>query len=181
MENSEEGLRNIDVFLRTLVKKIAEHDDCYETNKVEPIENLLRKKYIIEKHSKSNASAKNTIPLPQTAEPLVDVFEDDKCVRILMQHRCNNEKVVIHTDADGLEICSKERRKLKIPMKHLQAENMIVRCNNEVLEINIPKMKLPLFSLPGFSKCKECQMCSFSCARFVSLPKHIMFHTRSCM
>jgi hypothetical protein len=164
MEKSEEGLRNIDVFLRTLVKKIAEDDDCYETNKVEPIESLLRKKYIIEKHSESNPSANNTIPLPQTEEPLIDVFEDDKCVRILMQHRCNNEKVVIHTDADGLEICSKERGKLKMPMKHLQVENMIVRCNNEVLEINIPKMKLSLFSLPGFSKCKQCQTCSFSCA-----------------
>jgi len=163
MENSEEGLRNIDVFLRILVKKIAEDDDCYEANKVEPIENLLRKKYIIE-HSESNPLANNIIPLPQTEEPLIDVFEDDKCVRILMQHRCNNEEVVIHTDADGLEICSRERRKLNMPMKHLQVENMIVRCNNEVLEINIPKMKLPLFSLPRFSKCKQCQACSYSCA-----------------
>jgi len=136
------------------VKKIAEDDDCYETNKVEPIESLLRKKYTIEKHSESNPSANNTIPLPQTKEPLIDVFEDDKCVRILMQHRCNNEEVVIHTDADGLEICSRERRKLKLPMKNLQVEKMTVRCNNEVLEINIPKMKLPLFSLLEFSKCK---------------------------
>jgi len=164
MENPEEGLRNVDVFLRTLVKKIAEDDDCCETNKVEPIESLLRKKCAIEKHSESNPSAKNIIPLPQTAEPLIDVFEDDKCVRILMQHHCNNEEAVIHTDADGLEICSRERRKLNMPMKHLQVENMIVRCNNEVLEINIPKMKLPLFSLPRFSKCKQCQACSYSCA-----------------
>jgi|GEM_PF-590484 len=163
MEDLEEQLRNIDVFLRILVKKIAESENCSKKTKVEPIESLLRKKYIIEKHSESNPSANNTIPLLQTEEPLIDVFEDDKRVRILMQHRCNNEKVVIHTDADGLQICSKKRRKLKMPMKHLQVENMIVRCNNAVLEINIPKTKLPLFSLPGFSKCKQCQTCSFSC------------------
>jgi hypothetical protein len=163
MENSEEGLRNIEVFLRTLVKKIAEDDDCNEANRVEPIENLLRKKFVIE-HSELNPSANDIIPLPQTEEPLIDVFEDDKCVRILMQHRCNSGEVVINTDADGLEICSKERRKLNMPMKHLQVENMIVRCNNEVLEIAIPKMKLRLFSLPEFSKCKQCQTCSFSCA-----------------
>lgn len=164
MEDFEEGLRNIDVFLRTLVKKIAEDDNCCETNKVEPIESLLRKKYIIEEHSESKPSAKNTIPLPQTEEPLIDVFEDDKYVTVLMQHRCNNQEVVIHADVDGLEICSKECTKLNLPMKNLQVEKMTVRCNNEVLEINIPKVKLPLFSLLEFSKCKQCQTCPFSCA-----------------
>lgn len=164
MESPEEGLRNIDVFLRTLVKKIAEDDDCCEPNKVEPIENMLGKKYVIEKHSELNPSANSTISLPQTEEPLIDVFEDDKCVRILMQHHCNDEEVVVSTDADGVEICSRERRKLNMSMKHLQVENMIVRCNNEALEINIPKKKLSLFSLPGFSKCEQCQICSFSCA-----------------
>lgn len=140
MEDLEEQLRNIDVFLRILVKKIAEGENCSKKTKVEPIENLLRKKHTIKETPESNLSAKHMIPLPQAEEPLVDVFEDDKYVRILMQHRCKNQEVVIRTDIDGIEICAKECKKLSLPMKHLQTENMMVRYNNEAFEINIPKI-----------------------------------------
>jgi len=50
MEDFEEALRNIDIFLRILAKKISEDEDYQQNMKVEPMENLLRKKYIIEEH-----------------------------------------------------------------------------------------------------------------------------------
>lgn len=141
MENLEEALRNIDIFCRTLVKKIVENEDCSENIAVEPIENLLRRKYIKET-DQATSLAKHLISLPHAEKPLIDVFEDDKYVRILMQCRCEDKKVKTHTDMDGLEICAEECGNLNIPVKHLQIENMITRChNNEIFEIKIPKRK----------------------------------------
>jgi len=140
MENFEEALRNIDIFCRILVKKIVEDEDCSQNIVVEPIENLLRRRYIREESQESKASSGRLIPLPQAEEPLIDVFEDDDYVKIFLQCRCKDQKVTIHTDVDGLEICTKKCQKLKLPVKHLRIENMIVRCNgNKVLEIDIPK------------------------------------------
>ena len=141
MENFEEALRNIDIFCRTLVKKIVEDEDCSQKIAIEPIESLLRRKYIAEKNEPSSL-AKHLIPLPHAEKPLIDVFEDDNNVRILIQCRCEDKKVKIHTDTDGLEICAEECGNLNLPVKHLQIENMIARCiNNEVFEIKIPKTK----------------------------------------
>lgn len=141
LENLEETLRNIEVFCRTLVKKIAEDENCSQKTVVEPIENLLRRKYIIEQHSESNPLAKHLIPLPHVEKPLIDMFEDDKYVKILIKCRCKNQEVAIHTDTNGLKICTEKCRKLNFPTKDLQIENMIVKCNNEALEINIPKIE----------------------------------------
>jgi len=141
MEHFEEALRNIDIFCRILVKKIVEDEDCSQDIMVEPIENLLRRKYIIEENLESEPLTRYLIPLPQAEEPLIDVFEDENYVKIFLQCRCKDQKVTIHTDIDSLEICTKECQKLNLPVKHLQIENMIVRCNNnEVLEIDIPKV-----------------------------------------
>ncbi|MCK4434353.1 hypothetical protein KAU92_02595 [Candidatus Bathyarchaeota archaeon] len=140
MEDFEETLRNIDTFCRILVKKIAEEEDCSKNITVEPIENLLRRKYVKEEDLERTPLANHLIPLPKAEEPLVDVFEDDDYVRIFLQYRCKDQKATIHTDVDGLERCTKDRQKLKQPVKHLQIENVIVTCNgNNVLEINIPK------------------------------------------
>jgi len=141
MEHFEEALRNIDIFCRILVKKIVEDEDCSQDIMVEPIENLLRRKYIIEENLESEPLTRYLIPLPQAEEPLIDVFEDENYVKIFLQCRCKDQKVTIHTDIDSLEICTKECQKLNLPVKHLQIENMIVRCNNnEALEIDIPKV-----------------------------------------
>lgn len=141
MEHFEEALRNIDIFCRILVKKIVEDEDCSQDIMVEPIENLLRRKYIIEENLESEPLTRYLIPLPQAEEPLIDVFEDENYVKIFLQCHCKDQKVTIHTDIDSLEICTKECQKLNLPVKHLQIENMIVRCNNnEVLEIDIPKV-----------------------------------------
>jgi len=141
MEDFEEALRNIDIFCRILVKKIVEDEDYSQNIMVEPIENLLRRKYIIEESLESKPSTRYLIPLPQAEEPLIDVFEDENYVKILLQCHCRDQKVTIHTDVDGLEICTEECQKLNLLVKHLQIEDMIVRCNNEVLEIDIPKIK----------------------------------------
>jgi hypothetical protein len=157
MNNLEEALRNIDVFCKVLVDKMLEKENEKEDSvAVEPIENLFRRKYIIEESSESNPVTKHAIPLPQVEEPLVDIFEDDNYVKILVQCRCQEQKVSIHTDVDGMEICREEChndmdgakicvdkcQKLNLPIRHLQLENMITKCNNnEVLEVNIPKLK----------------------------------------
>ena len=140
MEHFEEALRNIDIFCRILVKKMVEDEDCSQDIVVEPIENLLRRKYIIEETLESKPLTRYLIPLPQAEEPLIDVFEDENYVKIFLQCRCKDQKVTIHTDIDSLEICIKECQKLNLPVKHLQIENMIVRCkNNEVLELIFQK------------------------------------------
>lgn len=140
MENLEEALHNIDVFCRILVKKIAEDENCPENMTVDPIENLLRRKHVVEGHSVSNSLANHLIPLPHTEKPLIDIFEDDKHVKILVQCRCKDQEVTINTDVEALEICTEECERLNLPIKHLQIENMTVRChNNEVFEIDIPK------------------------------------------
>lgn len=141
MEDFEEALRNIDIFCRILVKKIVEDEDCTQNIVVEPIENLVRRKYIIEESQESETSSGCLIPLPQAEEPLIDVFENEDYVKIFLQCQCRDQKVTIHTDVNGLEICTKGCQKLNLPVKDLQVENMIVRCNNEVLEIDIPKIK----------------------------------------
>lgn len=158
MDDLEEALRNIDVFCRVLVEKMVEDENEENRNiDVEPIENLFRRKYVIEEHSNSNPSAKHLIPLPQLEEPLIDIFEDDSYVKVLMQCRCKDQKVTVHTGVDGLEICKKEChtdtegletctdrcQKLDLSVNPpLQIEDMTARCsNNAVFEVTIPKTK----------------------------------------
>ena len=154
-DDLEEALRNIDIFCKILVNKMVEDE---ENNNIalEPIEKLLQRKYIIEEHSESSPLAKHLIPLPQIEDPLIDVFEEDDYVKVLVQCHCKKQKVTVHTDINGLEICREEChndtdglqvcrdecRKLNLPVKHLQIENMTAKCNNnEILEVNIPKVR----------------------------------------
>jgi hypothetical protein len=153
VDDLEEALRNIDIFCKTLVNKMVENEENGNIV-LEPIEKLLQRKYVIEEHSDSSPSAKHLIPLPQVDDPLIDVFEHDDYVKVLVQCRCKKQKVTVHTDTDGLEICREEChdeadgsqicrdecRKLNLPVEHLQVENMTAKCNNnEVLEVAIPK------------------------------------------
>lgn len=156
MDDFEEALRNIDVFCRVLVKKMVETEDEHENSvTVEPMEKLLLRKYIIEEHVESSPLAKSLIPLPQAEEPLIDVFEDNNYVRVLVQCRCKDQKMTVQADADGLIICKRECRvdiegreicrevcqKLELPIKNLQLQNMVTKCtNNMVFEVDIPKM-----------------------------------------
>lgn len=145
MENLEEKLRNIDIFCRVLVRKIVEDENESEKDMVvEPMEKLLRRKYIVEERSEASPLTKHMIPLSHVEEPLVDVFEDDERVRVLMKCHCRGQKITIHTVVDGLEICAEDCRKLDLPVKHLKIEDMSLRCNNEVLQIDIPKTKISI-------------------------------------
>lgn len=157
MDEFEEALRNIDIFCRTLVKKMVEDDNEVENKiTVEPIEGLLKRKYVIEEHSESSPMSKNFIPLPHMEEPLIDVFEDDDYVKVLMQCHCKEEKVTLNQDPkgveickrechagdDGVEVCAEKCQPLDLPVKRLQVENMVAKCNNnQVLEVDIPKTK----------------------------------------
>jgi hypothetical protein len=153
MDSFEEALQNIDVFCKVLVKKIVDNEENSNIV-VEPIEKLLCRKYIIGEQSESNPSSKNLIPLPHLEKPLIDVVEDENCLEVLMQCRCKDQKVTVHTDTDGLKICKEEChtdtegtetcidecQKLNLPVRHLQIKNVTSRCNNnQVLEVKIPK------------------------------------------
>ncbi|MGB9671922.1 MAG: hypothetical protein ACPL0C_07080 [Candidatus Bathyarchaeales archaeon] len=154
MSSFEEALRNIDVFCKVLVKKLIESDDEERNNiVVEPMEKLLYKKYVISEQIEPSP-VRHLIPLPQLEEPLIDVFEDENYVKILIQCKCRDQKITVHTDVDGIEICNKvcykkddgnevcvdECRKITLPVDHLKIENMVTKCNNnEAFEIEIPK------------------------------------------
>jgi hypothetical protein len=154
MDDFEESLRNIDVFCKVLVEKIV-HNEENNNIVVEPIEKLLYRKCIIGEQSESNPSTKHLIPLPHLEKPLIDVVEDDNYLEVLMQCRCKDQKVTVHTDTDGLKICKKdchtdaegtetcidECQKLNLSIGHLQIKNATSRCNNnQVLEVKIPKI-----------------------------------------
>jgi HSP20 family molecular chaperone IbpA len=157
MDELEEALRNIDIFCKIVVEKMVEKQENTENAATaEPIEDLLRRKYVIEEHFEPNPASPQLIPLPQMEEPLIDVFEDDNYVKVLMQCHCKDQRVDIHTGIDGVQICKKECytnlegreickdecRKLNLPVDHLRIDNMTSKCNNnEVLEIDIPKAK----------------------------------------
>lgn len=157
MDDLEEALRNIDIFCRTVVKKMLESEKETDNSiNVEPMEKLLQRKYVIEEQTESEPLAKHLIPLPEVEEPLIDVFEDDNYVKVLMQCKCKDQRVTVHPNMDGLEICRRECRtdeegaevctdkcrKLELPVKHLQVESISAKCsNNAVFEIEIPKTK----------------------------------------
>lgn len=159
MDDFEEALKNIDIFCKTLVKKMTEEENEQKDDTVvEPMEKLLLRKYVIEENSESSPLAKSLIPMPQVEETLVDIFEDDNYVKVLMQCRCKDQKVTAHPEDDGIKICKKEChtdekgvemctekcQKLDLSDKQLQVENMITKCsNNTVFEVDIPKNKTP--------------------------------------
>lgn len=155
MDDFEEALANIDIFCKTIVKKMLEDDEEQNSNvTMEPMERLLLRKSVIEENLEPNPIVKSLIPLPQAEDPLVDVFENDNYVKVLMQCRCKDQKVTIHanvdgveickrechTDAEGVEVCKDECQKLDVPIKQLQIEELAAKCtNNTVFEVDIPK------------------------------------------
>lgn len=123
----EEALSNIDIFCSVLVKKIIEDEE--PKVKPEPIENLLRKKHGIEIYR----------DFRRGEEPLIDIFEDEGQVKVLMQ--CSHVKHEVRLDPCGgyMEIWEGGGRKAKIPIKSSDANKTAIRWNNNVLEIIIEK------------------------------------------
>lgn len=146
MDDFEEAIRNIDVFCKVLAKKLVEslkEEDSDNENPIEPMENLLRRKYVIEEKFEKNPAVKHFIPLPHIEEPLIDVFEDENYVKVLMQCRCEEQQVALHKHDDDLQICLENNCwKLNLPVEELQIKNIVMKCNNnKALEVEIPKLR----------------------------------------
>ncbi|HLC00325.1 MAG TPA: hypothetical protein VJL33_03315 [Candidatus Bathyarchaeia archaeon] len=144
MENFE-ALQSIDNFCKVLVKKTT-IDTPKASNRieVEPLKSIF---------------ALSNIVQPEIEEPLVDVFDEEDHIRILVQCRCREQQVTFHPSTDGITICREERRKekggqetcsdvcrkLSLRTDELQLDNMefvIAKCNNNnTLEAMIPKIK----------------------------------------
>ncbi|MBS7621102.1 hypothetical protein KEJ32_03175 [Candidatus Bathyarchaeota archaeon] len=142
----EEVLRNIDVFCKVLAKKLVEslkEEEIKGENPLEPMERLIKKKYVIEERFEKSPTAKHFIPLPHIEEPLIDIFEDENYVKVLMQCRCRDQRVTVNKFDDSLQICLENTCwKLNLPLHELQVENIIMKCNNnKALEVEIPKLK----------------------------------------
>jgi hypothetical protein len=151
----DEALRNIDIFCKVLVKKIVDEENREDSDVVvEPMEKLLYKKCVAREPAEVDSVTKHLIPVPQLEEPLIDVIDDGNHVKVLVEERCRDNKVTVHTEADGIEICKTECHKnaegsevcqdrcQKLPLRtdNLQIENMSAKCNNNiVLEVDIPK------------------------------------------
>ncbi|MBC7129778.1 hypothetical protein H5T51_00970 [Candidatus Bathyarchaeota archaeon] len=139
MDKFEEALRNIDIFCKVFVKKMFEEENSENKFAVDPMEKLLKKKITIEKKTCNNKVP--LIPLPYVEEPLVDIFEEEDKIKVLMQCRCMDHKIAIRKLKDNIQIClENECWKIKLPAEKLRIKNISMKCNNNnALEIVIPK------------------------------------------
>jgi len=156
MENFE-ALQNIDDFCKVLVKKtIADTSETGNRRELETDKAVFERKYL---NGRSETETSMGIMQPELEEPLIDVFDEEDHIRILVQCRCREQQVTFHPDKDGIIICKEEChknkdgletcrdvcRKLSIRTDELQLENMlfvIAKCNNNnTLEATIPKLK----------------------------------------
>lgn len=128
MENNfKEALLNIEVFCRVLAQKIAENEEA--DSEPELIENLLKKKYIVEVYDR----------LPEQDGPLVDVFEDENRIKILVQYSCSKGEIVFNSGDNGAEILIGKGQKIILPIEHLDISKVTVRYGKQVMEIIIQK------------------------------------------
>lgn len=127
--NVDEALKNIDVFCKVLVDKISGESKTYK--RPEPIENLLKKKVTVEV-CKEHALLE---------EPLVDFFEDEKQIKILVltQHLPSN-KLTLGSDSGHLEVRIGECLKIKIPSSsHFGIGKVDIERSSYTLEITLEK------------------------------------------
>jgi len=125
-----------------LVESLKEEEHSKE-NPLEPMEKLLKRRYVIEEKIEQTSTVKHFIPLPHIEEPLIDIFEDENYVKVLMQCRCKDQRITVNKINDGLQICLEDVCwKLNLPVEELQVESMVMKCNNNrALEVEIPKVK----------------------------------------
>lgn len=156
MDNFE-VLRNIDGFCKVLVKELPKNTvELENKTKVKRIRNV-KPKSTANESLEIGISKRFFVQLPQIEKPLVDVFEEEDFLRILVQCRCREQQVTFYVGADGIKICREECQvdsdgttvcadncqKIKLRTDDLQLENrlfVVAKCNNnEVLEAMIPK------------------------------------------
>ena len=155
-----EALQTIDNFCKVLVKKTREgNSEKGNKEENEPSGEAVFEKTQWYRPLRDASSAMDNIVLSEVEEPLVDVFDEEDHIRILVQCRCREQQVTFHPCTDGITVCREECRKekggpetcsdvcrkLSIPTGELQLENMefvIAKCNNNnTLEAIIPKVK----------------------------------------
>ncbi|MEM1544484.1 MAG: hypothetical protein QW804_05650 [Candidatus Bathyarchaeia archaeon] len=127
MSNSfEEALLNIDVFCSVLVKKIMGGEEARV--EPEPIEKMLRKKHTVEVYGRCGCE-----------EPLIDIFEDEKNVKVLIQHLFRGREIEIHPNKDCVEIWINRSQKIKLPLDPSDLNKTAIKWGSQFLEIIIQK------------------------------------------
>jgi len=124
--NIEETLLNIEVFCRVLIKKIFDEEEPHL--KPSLIKNLIRRKYAIEVYEDQLKT-----------RPLVDVFEDERYIKILVQYPCRDKEVSFCMNEGYTEIWIGKEKKIKLPIKHLDVNKAVIKYNSQTLEILIQK------------------------------------------
>ena len=155
-----EALQTIDNFCKVLVKKATE-DNAQKDNKQEngSLAKTAFEKTRLYRPLREASSATGNIAKSEIEEPLVDIFDEEDHIRILVQCRCQEQQVTFHPCTDGITVCREDCRKEKggpetctdvcrkvsIPTSELQLGKMefvIAKCNNNnTLEAMIPKVK----------------------------------------
>lgn len=152
-----EALQTIDNFCKVLVKKVT-GDSSQKDNKQETGA-LAKTAFEKTRWFRPLREASSATVQSEIEEPLVDIFDEEDHIRILVQCRCREQQVTFHPCTDGITVCREECRKekggpetcrdvcrkLSIPTNELQLGNMefvIAKCNNNnTLEAMIPKVK----------------------------------------
>jgi hypothetical protein len=156
----EEALQEINAFCKVIVKKMPESTaDPKNETYIEPTENPPLKKSPANETLETDFSNVHFSPLPQAEEPLIDVFEEEDYIRVLVQCRCREQQVTFHVCTDGIKICREDChvnangseicvdncQRINLRTNDLQLEDrlfVIAKCNNnQVLEAMIPKIR----------------------------------------
>ena len=161
LENFEEALRDIDSFCKVTVKKSSQNlpeTESTTSGKLVDEKSALRKNNLPEP-LQAGLVNENLAMLPDVGEPLIDIFDEEDHVRILVQCHCREQEVTFHTcsdgirvcreechmDADGTETCQDVCRNINLQTDQLQIDNMlfiVAKCNNNnTLEAMIPKRR----------------------------------------
>jgi hypothetical protein len=153
-----DALQSVDNFCKVLVKKTI--TSTPETGNVREIEHANEAVFERDLQLPSEDSHEvNDILQLEIEEPLVDVFDEEDFLRILVQCRCREQQVTFQPSSDGITVCREEChkekdgpetcrdicQKLNLRTDDLQLANMqfvIAKCNNNnTLEAMIPKIK----------------------------------------
>jgi HSP20 family molecular chaperone IbpA len=84
--------------------------------------------------------------LKETNEPLADVFDDEKVIKVYFEVRGENKKdIQLNVTADKVEVKAKNFYKtINLPTSNIDLEKASSKCKNGVLKVEIPKMEKTL-------------------------------------
>lgn len=84
--------------------------------------------------------------LKETSEPLTDVFEDEKTVKIYFEVRGEDKNdIQLNVTAGKVEVKAKNfYKRINLPMSNIDLEKASSKCKNGVLEVIIPKKEKTL-------------------------------------